>query len=46
MKNYTIFSGVNGAGKRIISNIKLAKEKGFYVTMNYIGIESVNIANK
>ena len=31
-------------GKSIIRNIKLAKEKGFYVTMNYIGVESVEIA--
>jgi len=29
------------SGKNIISNIKLAKEKGFYITMNYIGVESV-----
>ncbi|HCL4548146.1 zeta toxin family protein [Clostridium botulinum] len=34
------------SGKSIISNIKLAKEKGFYVTMNYIGIESVDIAKE
>ena len=34
------------SGKSIISNIKLAKEKGFYVTMNYIGVESVAIAKE
>ena len=34
------------SGKSIISNIKLAKEKGFYVTMNYIGVESVDIAKQ
>ena len=34
------------SGKSIISNIKLAKEKGFYVTMNYIGVESVDIAKE
>ena len=34
------------SGKSIISNIKLAKEKGFYVTMNYIGIKSVDIAKE
>ena len=34
------------SGKSIISNIKLAKEKGFYVTMNYIGVKSVDIAKE
>lgn len=34
------------SGKSIINNIKLAKEKGFYVTMNYIGIESTDIAKE
>ncbi|MGL4874227.1 MAG: zeta toxin family protein [Clostridium sp.] len=34
------------AGKSIINNIKLAKEKGFYITMNYIGVESVDIAKQ
>ncbi|NFN90341.1 ATPase [Clostridium botulinum] len=34
------------SGKSIISNTKLAKEKGFYVTMNYIGVESVDIAKE
>lgn len=33
-------------GKSIIKNIKLAKEKGFYVTMNYIGVENVQIAKE
>ncbi|MDU1411848.1 MAG: ATPase [Clostridium sp.] len=33
-------------GKSIINNIKLAKEKGFYITMNYIGVESVDIAKE
>lgn len=33
-------------GKSIIRNIKLAKEKGFYVTMNYIVVESVEIAKE
>ena len=33
-------------GKSIISNIKLAKERGFYITMNYIGVESVDIAKE
>ncbi len=34
------------SGKSIISNIKLAKEKGFYITMNYIGVENVDIAKE
>ncbi len=34
------------SGKSIISNIRLAKEKGFYITMNYIGVESVEIAKE
>lgn len=34
------------SGKSIISNIKLAKEKGFYVTMNYIGVKSVDITKE
>lgn len=34
------------SGKSIISNIKLAKEKGFYITMNYIGVESAKIAKE
>ena len=31
-------------GKSIIRNIKNAKSKGFYVVMNYIGVESSDIA--
>lgn len=34
------------SGKSIISNIKKAKEKGFLVTMNYIGLESAEIAKE
>lgn len=34
------------SGKSIISNIKKAKEKGFLVTMNYIGVESSQIAKE
>lgn len=53
MKNYTIFAGVNGAGKTSIyksiyyeENINLAKENGFYVSMNYIGVQGVDIAKE
>lgn len=51
IKKY-IFEGISFnqettlSGKSIINNIKLAKEKGFYVTMNYIGVESVDIAKQ
>ncbi|HBJ1648116.1 ATPase [Clostridium botulinum] len=51
IKKY-IFEGVSFnqettlSGKSIISNIKFAKEKGFYVTMNYIGVESVKVAKE
>ena len=31
-------------GKSIIKNIKIAKENGFYVVMNYIGVENPQIA--
>ena len=31
-------------GKSIIKNIKLAKENGFYIVMNYIGVENPQIA--
>ena len=31
-------------GKSIIKNIKKAKSKGFYIVMNYIGVESPDIA--
>lgn len=34
------------AGRSIIKNIEFAKEKGFYITMNYIGVESVDIAKE
>ncbi|AEB76013.1 zeta toxin family protein [Clostridium botulinum] len=51
IKKY-IFEGISFnqettlSGKSIIKNIKLAKDKGFYVTMNYIGVESVSIAKQ
>ena len=32
------------SGKSIIRNIKLAKERGFYIVMNYIGVETPEIA--
>jgi len=32
------------SGKSIIMNINKAKEKGFFVVMNYIGLESAEIA--
>jgi predicted ABC-type ATPase len=34
------------AGKSIIKNIKKAKEKGFFVVMNYIGLENSEIAKE
>ncbi|OOM80298.1 hypothetical protein CLPUN_13370 [Clostridium puniceum] len=34
------------AGKSIINNIKKAKEKGFFVVMNYIGLENSEIAKE
>lgn len=34
------------AGKSIINNIKKAKEKGFFVVMNYIGLEDSEIAKQ
>ncbi|URZ15819.1 zeta toxin family protein [Clostridium felsineum] len=34
------------SGKSIVKNIRLAKQNGFYVTMNYIGVENVNIAKE
>jgi len=33
-------------GKSIISNIKKAKQNGFFISMNYIGIESSEIAKE
>ena len=32
------------SGRSILKNIKLAKENGFYVSMNYIGVENSQIA--
>ncbi|MBB6715565.1 zeta toxin family protein [Clostridium gasigenes] len=32
------------SGRSIIRNIKLAKENGFYIAMNYIGVENPEIA--
>ena len=46
MKEYHLIEETTLSGKSIISNIKLAKEKGFYVTMNYIGVKSVDIAKE
>ena len=34
------------SGKSVIKNIKLAKENGFYVIMNYIGVESSEVAKE
>ncbi|WP_434296279.1 ATPase [Clostridium sporogenes] len=34
------------SGKSIIKNIKFAKEKGFYIVMNYIGIKSIEVAKE
>lgn len=34
------------SGKSIIKNIKMAKENGFYVVMNYIGVEEPEIAKE
>lgn len=34
------------SGKSIVRNIKKAKEKGFYVIMNYIGVADPNVAKK
>ncbi|WP_066875267.1 zeta toxin family protein [Clostridium mediterraneense] len=34
------------SGKSIVKNIKSAKESGFYVVMNYIGVESADIAKE
>ena len=33
-------------GNSIIKNIKTAKEKGFYIVLNYIGVESPEIAKE
>jgi len=32
------------SGKSILKNIKIAKENGFYIVMNYIGVENPEIA--
>ena len=32
------------SGKSIVKNIKVAKENGFYVVMNYIGVENPKVA--
>ncbi|MEW9094664.1 MAG: zeta toxin family protein [Clostridiaceae bacterium] len=34
------------SGKSIINNIKVAKESGFYVVMNYIGVENAEVAKE
>jgi predicted ABC-type ATPase len=34
------------SGKSIINNIKLAKENGFYIIINYIGVENPEIAKE
>ena len=34
------------SGRSIIRNIKLAKEKGFYIIMNYIGLENPELAKE
>ena len=34
------------AGKSSIKNIKLAKENGFYIVMNYIGVDNSEIAKE
>lgn len=33
-------------GKSIINNITLAKEKGFYIVMNYVGVDNPEIAKE
>lgn len=34
------------SGKSIIKNIKFAKENGFYIVMNYIGLENPELAKE
>ena len=34
------------SGKSIIKNIKFAKEKGFYIVMNYIGVKDPEVAKE
>ncbi len=51
IKKY-IFEGVSFnqettlSGKSIIKNISLAKENGFYIVMNYIGVEGPEVAKE
>lgn len=51
IKKY-IFEGISFnqettlSGKSIIKNISLAKEKGFYIIMNYIGVEGPEVAKE
>lgn len=34
------------SGKSILKNIKLAKENGFYIIMNYVGVEGPKVAKE
>lgn len=34
------------SGKSIINNMKIAKENGFYIVMNYIGVENPQVAKE
>jgi len=34
------------SGRSIINNIKIARKNGFYIVMNYIGVESTEIAKE
>lgn len=34
------------SGKSIVKNIKFAKKKGFYIVMNYIGVENPEVAKE
>lgn len=34
------------SGRSIINNIKKAKQSGFYIVMNYIGVENIDIAKE
>lgn len=34
------------SGKSIIRNIKFAKENGFYIVMNYVGVENPDVAKE
>lgn len=46
MPTYTIFAGVNGSGKSILKNIEKSKENGFYIIVNYVGLESPDLAKE